>query len=98
MEIESVMNTTAESGVAQASANTNVDITIDERLNSLIIQATKAEIDLIARLIKEVDVRTKQILIEAFIVEATDDFSKELGAKFSATAGNLGNLMGIVTS
>jgi type IV pilus assembly protein PilQ len=94
VEIESVMNTTAESGVAQASANTNVDITIDERLNSLIIQATKAEIDLIARLIKEVDVRTKQILIEAFIVEATDDFSKELGAKFSATAGNLGNLDG----
>jgi type IV pilus assembly protein PilQ len=71
-----------------------VQITIDERLNSLIIQATKSELDLISRLIKEVDVRTKQILIEAFIVEATDDFSKELGAKFGLDATDLGNIGG----
>jgi type IV pilus assembly protein PilQ len=71
-----------------------VKVTIDDRLNSLIIQATKSELDLISRLIKEVDVRTKQILIEAFIVEATDDFSKELGAKFGIDATDIGNLNG----
>jgi len=96
-EIESVMGSGGESDGGEgsgASSNKKVDITIDERLNSLIIQATKSELDLIARLIKEVDVRTKQILIEAFIVEATDDFSKELGAKFGIDATNFGNLDG----
>ncbi|HIK77245.1 MAG TPA: pilus assembly protein PilQ, partial [Gammaproteobacteria bacterium] len=66
-----------------------VKITIDDRLNSLIIQATKSELDLISRLIKEVDVRTKQILIEAFIVEATDEFTKNLGARLGMDATNL---------
>jgi type IV pilus assembly protein PilQ len=60
----------------------------------LIIKATKAELDLISRLIREVDVRTKQILIEAFIVEATDDFGKELGAKFGLSDPNITNLTG----
>lgn len=92
-EIESVMGAGDESSQegSSSSANKQVDITIDERLNSLIIKATKTELDLIARLIKEVDVRTKQILIEAFIVEATDDFSKELGAKFGFDATDIGH-------
>jgi len=58
-----------------------VEITVDERINSLIVKATEDELNLIARLIDEIDIRTKQILIEAFIVEATDDFTKELGAR-----------------
>jgi type IV pilus assembly protein PilQ len=91
-EIESVMGSGEGSGSSPTSSvPKNVKVTIDDRLNSLIIQATKSELDLIARLIKEVDVRTKQILIEAFIVEATDDFSKELGAKFGIDSTDLGN-------
>ena len=89
-EIQSVMGTSEEG----SDAAKQVQVTIDDRLNSLIIQATKSELDLIARLIKEVDIRTKQVLIEAFIVEATDDFSKELGAKFGVDATNLGKLDG----
>jgi type IV pilus assembly protein PilQ len=96
-EIQSVMGAGSSDGGDQGSGSgtsKQVQITIDERLNSLIIQATKSELDLISRLIKEVDVRTKQILIEAFIVEATDDFSKELGAKFGLDATDLGNIGG----
>jgi type IV pilus assembly protein PilQ len=92
-EIQSVMGSSSGEG-AGTDTTKQVQVTIDERLNSLIIQATKSELDLIARLIKEVDIRTKQVLIEAFIVEATDDFSKELGAKFGIDATNLGNLDG----
>ncbi len=93
-EIQSVMGVGSSDGGENggSSKTKQVQITIDDRLNSLIIQATKGELDLISRLIKEVDVRTKQILIEAFIVEATDDFSKELGAKFGIDATNLGNI------
>ena len=65
-------------GVLGADA---LDITMDERINSLIIKGTEKELDLVARLIDEIDVRTKQILIEAFIVEANDDFAKELGSR-----------------
>jgi type IV pilus assembly protein PilQ len=96
-EIQSVMGVGSSDGGNQDSgldSSKQVRITIDDRLNSLIIQATKSELDLISRLIKEVDVRTKQILIEAFIVEATDDFSKELGAKFGIDAADIGNLNG----
>ena len=79
---------------SESSSGQKVQITIDKRLNSLIIKATKPELDFISRLIREVDVRTKQILIEAFIVEATDDFSKELGAKFGLDMPNVKNLFG----
>jgi|TARA_B100002003_G_scaffold195571_1_gene185476 type IV pilus assembly protein PilQ len=88
-EISSVMGSSTEG--SESSLDQKVQITIDERLNSLIIKATKPELDLISRLIREVDVRTKQILIEAFIVEATDDFGKELGAKFGLSDPNLIN-------
>jgi type IV pilus assembly protein PilQ len=91
-EISSVMGSSTEG--SESSSDQNVQITIDERLNSLIIKATKSELDLISRLIREVDVRTKQILIEAFIVEATDDFGKELGAKFGLDTPNIKHLFG----
>ena len=39
----------------------------------------------IADLIGKIDVRTRQVLIEAFIVEATDDFSKEFGARLGVS-------------
>jgi type IV pilus assembly protein PilQ len=92
-ELQSVMGSGSTDG-GESDSSKQVKITIDDRLNSLIIQATKSELDLISRLIKEVDVRTKQILIEAFIVEATDDFSKELGAKFGIDATDFGNIDG----
>jgi len=91
-EILSVMSSSAEG--SESSLGQQVQITIDQRLNSLIIKATKPELDLISRLIGEVDVRTKQILIEAFIVEATDDFGKELGAKFGLDTPNIKHLFG----
>jgi len=91
-EILSVMGSSAEG--SESSLGQQVQITIDQRLNSLIIKATKPELDLISRLIGEVDVRTKQILIEAFIVEATDDFGKELGAKFGLDTPNIKHLFG----
>lgn len=79
-EIEGVLGIESGEG-GDSSTSGKVEITVDERINSLIVKATEDELNLIARLIDEIDVRTKQILIEAFIVEATDDFTKELGAR-----------------
>jgi type IV pilus assembly protein PilQ len=81
-------------GSGAGSSSQQVQITIDARLNSLIIKATKDELNLISRIIKEVDIRTKQVLIEAFIVEADDNYSKELGVKFGIDATNLAKIDG----
>ena len=39
------------------------------------------DLDVVNTLIREIDVRTKQVLIEAFIVEANSDFEEALGTR-----------------
>jgi len=90
-EILSVIN--GSSGGEGDAVASGIEITIDERLNYLIVKATKSELDFISKIISEVDVRTKQILIEAFIVEASEDLGKALGATFGVTAPDA-NLLG----
>ena len=74
-------------GISESGENTaslgkyNVEIAIDHRLKSLIIKGNREDLDAISDLIDKIDIRTQQVLIEAFIVEATDDFSKEFGAR-----------------
>ena len=89
--IISVLNGSSASDDTQASLG--VEITIDERLNYLIVKATKEQLDFIEILIAELDVRTKQILIEAFIVESSEEFGEALGAKFGITGPNA-NILG----
>lgn len=76
-EIEDVFAMGGKGG----STDKKVNITIDPRLNSLIVKGRKGDLDLIGNIINKVDVRTKQVLIEAFIIEATDTFKKELGTR-----------------
>ncbi len=92
-EIEGLLG--ASSGATKGEEESpGIGITIDSRLNSLIVKATEDELNLIAKLIIQLDVRTKQVLIEAFIVEANDDFRKELGTRLGYSATNLGKLGG----
>ena len=67
-----------------------IEITTDERINSIIVKGTQSEMELAAKLISKLDIRTQEVLIEAFIVEADDDWQYELGARFGYrnTAGN----------
>lgn len=59
----------------------NTVITVDRRTNSIIVKGTSNHIALAESLIRNVDIRTHQIMIEAFIVEAGDDFERNLGAR-----------------
>lgn len=78
--IESVLG--IEGGEADSSIrNTAAQITEDARLNQLIITATKSDMEIISKLIKKVDARTQQVLIEAFVVEVSDDFQKAFGTR-----------------
>ncbi len=54
---------------------------IDPRTNTLFIQDTPTKMEEIRRLINQVDVPVKQVMIESRIVEANDNFAKNLGAR-----------------
>lgn len=56
----------------------------DSRTNTLIINDTQQNIDKIRRMIDLLDVAVKQVMVEARIVTASTDFSRELGIKWSA--------------
>jgi len=44
----------------------------------------KPDLDTIDAVIREIDVKTKQVLIEAFIIDASSTFAKALGARVGA--------------
>jgi type IV pilus assembly protein PilQ len=66
---------------------------IDPRTNTLFINDTPSKLDEIRTLIKQIDVAQRQVLIESRIVEATDTFSKNLGARLGFT--NLAGIKGL---
>ncbi len=55
---------------------------IDERTNTLFIQDTGGRLDEARRLIQQLDVPVRQVLIEARIVIADDKWGRSLGARF----------------
>jgi type IV pilus assembly protein PilQ len=55
--------------------------TIDPRTNQVFVTDIAAKLDDVRKLIQKVDIATKQVLVEARLVEATDGFSRNLGAK-----------------
>ncbi|MCX7965470.1 MAG: type IV pilus secretin PilQ [Syntrophorhabdaceae bacterium] len=63
--------------------------------NAIIVKDTKENVELIKRMIKEHDFPPPQVQIEARIVQANSDFSKELGIQWGASyrwvSSELGN-------
>jgi type IV pilus assembly protein PilQ len=57
-------------------------ITMDTHTNSLIVSATRDDMDRILAIIEQLDKPTPQILIEAVIVEATRRTARELGIQW----------------
>ena len=57
-------------------------VVMDERTNKLIVTDTPSRLDDIRRVLTEIDVPARQVIIEAQIVEAEDTFSRSLGARF----------------
>ncbi len=82
--------TTAAGAAAIRPPGGIIEITTDERINSVIIKGTKSEMDLAAKLISKLDIRTQEVLIEAFVVEASDNWQQELGVRLGAYS-NSGN-------
>jgi type IV pilus assembly protein PilQ len=54
---------------------------IDPRTNQIFIQDIPAKLEEVRRLVAKVDIPVRQVMIEARIVEASDTFAKNLGAR-----------------
>lgn len=61
------------------------NVTVDERTNTLIVNDTEQKLAEIRELMKVLDVPVRQVLIESRIVNASTNFSKNLGVRFGAS-------------
>jgi len=71
----------------------------DPRTNILFVQDTAGRLDQVRKMIGRIDVPVRQVMIEARIVQASDTFSRSLGARLgvnsNAVAGkNIGDTIG----
>lgn len=67
---------------------------VDARTNTVFIQDTSAHLEDARKLIKQIDVPVRQVMIEARVVEATDTFSRNLGVRMNYRATDSFNIGG----
>lgn len=79
--------TSADGGVQDDRGS----ITVDERTNSIIAYQTQERLDELRRIVAQLDVAVRQVLIEARIVEANVNYSKDLGVRWGGTLGSAGS-------
>lgn len=56
-------------------------VIVDERTNKLFVTDSPSRLEDVRKLIQEIDLPARQVMIEARIVEAEDNFTKNLGAR-----------------
>ncbi len=76
---------------------------VDARTNTIFVQDIGEKLDGVRALIKQIDVPVRQVLIEARVVEANDDFRRNLGVRFGYSElrdanGQVGSQFGVGTS
>lgn len=70
---------------------------VDPRTNTIFVQDTSSQLESVRSLIKQIDVPVRQVMIEARIIEASDKFGRNLGARLgygSTDTFGVGNLRG----
>ena len=73
-----------EGETAAGTVSSNLSITVESTTRSIIVRGYQKDLDIVDAVVKEIDIRTKQVLIEAFVVEADKTFSKGLGSRIAA--------------
>ena len=56
-----------------------IQVTEEITTRSIIVRGKEKDLDIVDKVIREIDKRTRQVLIEAFIVEASSTFEQNLG-------------------
>ena len=71
-----------------------IQITEEVTTRSIIVRGKEKDLDVVDKVIREIDVRTKQVLIEAFIVEAESEFEQALGTRLGGGYNRKGKRVG----
>ncbi|NNP77185.1 hypothetical protein A7P54_12260 [Acinetobacter sp. Ac_3412] len=83
----SVSNDTLSGGLLSPRGT----VSVDPRTNTLIVNDTSQKIDQIRKMVDLLDVSVKQVMIEARIVSASTDFTKEMGVKWGILSQGITN-------
>ncbi|KIH85728.1 Type IV pilus biogenesis protein PilQ [Pseudomonas batumici] len=67
---------------AESKADERGSITVDERTNNIIAYQTQDRLDELRRIVAQLDIPVRQVMIEARIVEANVGYDKQLGARW----------------
>ena len=66
-------------------------VSIDERTNTLLLRDTAEKLADVRKLVTTLDIPVRQVLIESRIVIASDDFARDLGARFGLSKSTVYN-------
>jgi type IV pilus assembly protein PilQ len=66
-------------------------ITVDERTNNIIAYQTQDRLDELRRIVAQLDIPVRQVMIEARIVEANVNYNKSLGVRWGGQTNRTGN-------
>jgi type IV pilus assembly protein PilQ len=93
---------TGESVQSSTQSNTLLSprgqVTVDARTNSLLIQDTPAKIREIRKLIAQLDQPVRQVMVETRLVEATDNYVRNLGSRIANLYNGVNSKGNTVTS
>ncbi len=80
-------NSSGSTGPTSVQFGENVSITADPATNSLIIYSGKSDYGKIKALLKDLDIKRKQVLVEAMILEVRIDEDTNFSTEFLSSAG-----------
>src|SRR5437660_4194357 len=78
--------------------STRGSVAVDERTNTLLLQDTAERLADVRRLVATLDIPVRQVLIEARIVVVSNDFQRQLGARFGYTTAQRNGNNGLWTT
>jgi type IV pilus assembly protein PilQ len=87
---QSVTGAGGAPGAAGGGTDNRGSITVDDRTNAIIAYQTQDRLDELRRIVAQLDIPVRQVMIEARIVEAAVDYSKSLGVRWGGafSSGN----------
>jgi len=79
-----------------------IQITEETATRSIIVRGKEKDLDTVDKVLKEIDIKTEQVLIEAFIVKASSEFERQLGTKLGGyyirQGEQIGGVLGTTSS
>jgi type IV pilus assembly protein PilQ len=74
------------------------NVAVDDRTNTLLLQDTADRLADVRRLVATLDIPIRQVLIEARVVIVSNDFERDLGARFGFTGWTTSGQNGLVST